>query len=173
MMDIYSLLCRFSELGITIGSCESLTGGLFGAKVCSIPGASNVYHGGLITYTAETKNRLAGVPMELIERCGVVSSEVAGAMASGGRNRLGVDLCLSCTGNAGPTAQEGGQPVGCVFVGAAYGGQVWVIPLQFHGTRDEIREQTVEAMLQLAASLFPISKKIEDSNVTFDENATI
>lgn len=154
-MEAYDLLCRLSELGITLGSCESLTGGLFGATICSIPGASNVYKGGLITYTPETKNALAGVSFSTIEENGVVSAQVAAEMASGARGKLGVDLCLSCTGNAGPTAQEGGEPVGSVYIAASYGGQVWTAPLSLSGSRDQIRKTTVQAMINLAASLFP------------------
>ena len=114
-----------------------------------------VYVGGLITYDPKLKVSLANVSEESIEKEGVVSAKVAVEMAEGGRKALGCDVCVSCTGNAGPDVQKGGQPVGTVFLGLAYQGNVWTVPLHLSGTRNEIRKATVEAMIALAASLFP------------------
>ena len=96
---------------------------------------------------------------ETIEKHGVVSAQVALEMAEGGRKALGVDVCLSCTGNAGPTAQEGDLPVGTVYLGLAYRGNVWNIPLSLKGDRAAIREETVAAMIAFAGSLFPEESK--------------
>ena len=114
-----------------------------------------VYVGGLITYDPKLKVSLANVSEESIEKEGVVSAKVAVEMAEGGRKALGCDVCVSCTGNAGPDVQKGRQPVGTVFLGLAYQGNVWTVPLHLSGTRNEIRKATVEAMIALAASLFP------------------
>ena len=155
MIDARELLQRLADRNLKLGSVESLTAGLFGPTVCEVPGASMAYVGGLITYDPKLKVSLANVSEESIEKEGVVSAKVAVEMAEGGRKALGCDVCVSCTGNAGPDVQKGGQPVGTVFLGLAYQGNVWTVPLHLSGTRNEIRKATVEAMIALAASLFP------------------
>src|SRR5574344_1623344 len=107
-----TLLERFAEKGWSLGSVESLTGGLFSASICSIPGASRVYKGSIISYANEVKENLAHVKSETIEKYGVVSKEVAEEMALGGLEALNVSVCVSFTGNAGPTAEPGEAPVG-------------------------------------------------------------
>ena len=151
MIDARELLQRLADRNLKLGSVECL----FGSTVCEVPGASMVYVGGLITYDPKLKVSLANVSEESIEKEGVVSAKVAVEMAEGGRKALGCDVCVSCTGNAGPDVQKGGQPVGTVFLGLAYQGNVWTVPLHLSGTRNEIRKATVEAMIALAASLFP------------------
>ena len=137
--------------GLTVGTCESLTGGMICAALVDVPGASRVVRGGLITYQTDTKTLLAGVDAALIERCGVVSGEVARAMAKGARARLGVDIAVSATGMASP-GEENDPPAGTVYVGAASEKGVRAIPLQLEGTRQEIRQQTVEqAILAIIA----------------------
>ena len=155
MIDARELLQRLADRNLKLGSVESLTAGLFGSTVCEVPGASMVYVGGLITYDPKLKVSLANVSEESIEKEGVISAKVAVEMAEGGRKALGCDVCVSCTGNAGPDVQKGGQPVGTVFLGLAYQGNVWTVPLHLSGTRYAIRKATVEAMIALAASLFP------------------
>ena len=147
-----------AEKGLTLGSAESLTGGLFGATFCEIPGASTVYKGGIIAYTPEVKTALLGVPAEMIESKGVVSAAVAASMARGGAKTLGVDICVSCTGNAGPDVQEGGEPVGKVFLGVYYNNSTWTIPVKYLGSRNEIRKGAVETMFAFIASLFEENK---------------
>ena len=141
------------DKGLTLGSAESLTGGLFGAEVCKIPGASSVYKGGIIAYTPAIKNALLGVSLDLIQDKGIVSHEVAYAMAEGGLKALEVDMCVSCTGNAGPTAQEGEEPVGSVYIGVTYQGQTKTMHLELSGDRNQIRMQTVEKMFSLISSV--------------------
>ena len=140
---------------LTLGSVESLTAGLFGATFCNVPGSSAVYRGGLITYSPALKTSLAHVEEETIENYGVVSAPVAKQMAIGGRDALGVDICISCTGNAGPTAEKGSAPVGRVYLGLCYLNSVWTIPLDFTGDRNEIRKKTVASMISFVQSLFP------------------
>lgn len=159
MISARELLQRMANRNLTLGCVESLTGGMFGSKICEIPGASHVFKGGIIAYDPKIKTSLAGVKKETIEKHGVVSAQVALEMAEGGRKALGVDVCLSCTGNAGPTAQEGDLPVGTVYLGLAYRGNVWNIPLSLKGDRAAIREETVAAMIAFAGSLFPEESK--------------
>ena len=159
--NAYDMLQALASKGLTLGCVESLTGGMFAARVCSVPGASNVFKGGLVTYSAELKTKLAFVKPELIKQYGVVSEEVALAMASGGAKALDVDIVVSCTGNAGPTAQEGEAPVGRVCLGLYYNGYAWSLPLQLTGERDQIREYVVESMINLVNSLFTEHKNIQ------------
>ncbi|MDY2913148.1 MAG: CinA family protein [Candidatus Enteromonas sp.] len=155
MTRMENLLATLSSKGLTLGSAESLTGGLFGASVCAIPGASAVYKGGVISYSPEVKEKILRVSPDAIADYGVVSAEVAKQMAVGGKDALQVDVCVSCTGNAGPTAEPGKAPVGRVYLGVCYSGSVWTIPLDFTGDRNTIRKKTVDAMVCFVASLFP------------------
>jgi len=141
------LLNLLKKKGLTLGSVESLTGGLFGSSLCSVPGASEVYLGGLITYDSKEKVALAKVDPKTIERYSVVSAEVAEQMARGGLEALGVDVCVAATGNAGPTVCPGGASVGTVFLAIARQGRVETIPLHLHGERNEIRAEVVEMMI--------------------------
>ena len=133
--------------GLTVGTCESLTGGMICSTLVDVPGASKVVRGGLITYQTDTKTLLADVDAALIEAHGVVSGEVARAMAEGTRARLGVDIAVSATGMASP-GDENDPPAGTVFVGVASEKGVRAIALQLTGNRQEIRQQTVEQAIQ-------------------------
>lgn len=133
--------------GLTVGTCESLTGGMICSTLVDVPGASKVVRGGLITYQTDTKTLLADVDAALIADKGVVSGEVARAMAEGTRARLGVDIAVSATGMASP-GDENDPPAGTVFVGLASEKGVRAIALQLTGNRQEIRQQTVEQAIQ-------------------------
>ena len=102
------VLESFVKKGWSLGSVESLTGGLFSSTICSIPGASRVYKGSIISYANEVKENLAHVKDETIRTYGVVSKEVAEEMALGGLEALNVNVAVSFTGNAGPTASGEG-----------------------------------------------------------------
>jgi PncC family amidohydrolase len=141
------LLAELTKQGLTLGSVESLTAGLFGARFCEVPGASKAYLGGLITYDPKEKIALAHVPAKTIAQYGVVSTEVAKAMAEGGSRALQVDLCVAVTGNAGPTTCPGYAKVGDVDIGIAFKNRTYTFPCHFEGTRNEIREQAVEVMM--------------------------
>ena len=138
----------FRELGYTLGSVESFTGGLFAREITAVPGASHFYKGGLVTYATEEKNRLVGITYQEIDTFGVVSKEVATMMAVNGRKVLNVDYCVSFTGNAGPDAMEG-KPVGEVYIAIASQESTKVFGLQLSGTREEIQRKGVEQALNL------------------------
>lgn len=133
--------------GLTVCTCESLTGGLICATLVDVPGASAVVRGGLITYQTDTKPLLAGVDAALIEAKGVVSAEVAAAMAEGARNRLHADIAVSATGMASP-GEPHEPPAGTVFVGVASDRGVRTIPLKLKGERQEVRQATVKAAIE-------------------------
>ena len=135
--------------GRRLATAESLTGGGIGAALTAVSGASAVYAGGIISYTNEIKHRLLGVPMELLEELGAVSQPVAQAMAEGARMALEADAAVSVTGLAGPGGDEFGNPVGTVFIGYSDRRDAFARRYQFTGSREEIREQTIEAALEL------------------------
>ena len=135
------------ERGMTVAACESLTGGLICATLVDVPGASAVVRGGFVTYQTDTKTLLADVPAALIAEKGVVSADVARAMAEGTLRKLGTDIAVSATGMASPGGPEE-PPAGTVYVSLATATGVKAIPLQLSGTRLEIRQQTVHAALE-------------------------
>ncbi|MCQ2741821.1 MAG: CinA family protein [Bacilli bacterium] len=148
MTSFEELLKTMEAKGLSLGSVESLTGGLFAATVCSIPGASHVFMGSLVTYDPREKIALANVKKESIDELGVVSEQVAREMARGGKNKLNVDVCVSCTGNAGPTTCPGYGEVGDVYVAISSPKDETCIKLSLKGSRNEIREKVVEQMAE-------------------------
>lgn len=140
----------YKEKGLTLGSVESMTGGLFSAKFTEIPGVSAVFKGGIITYSVEEKINIVGVKKETIEKFGVVSEEVAKEMAELGRKLLNVDVCVSVTGNAGPTCEPGGKPVGCYYVGVSTKNGTSVKGYLKAQKRNKVRNSAVLAMRDLA-----------------------
>ena len=141
-----SVIAALKERGLTVAACESLTGGLICATLVDVPGASAVVRGGFVTYQTDTKTLLADVPAALIAEKGVVSAEVARAMAEGARHKLGTDIAVSATGMASPGSPDE-PPAGTVYVGLATATGVKALPLQLTGDRQEIRRQTVHTAL--------------------------
>ena len=141
--------------GKTLVTAESLTGGGIGAAITGVSGASAVYKGGVISYTNQVKNRVLGVPEEILERYGAVSAWTAGCMASGVRKLLEADVAVSVTGLAGPGGDEYGNPVGTVFIGYEDAAHAQVRRFCFTGTREDVRRQTVEAALKLILEYNP------------------
>lgn len=143
------VITTLAAAGKTLASAESLTGGGIGAALTAVPGASNVYRGGVISYVNAVKAGVLGVPEEILARCGAVSGQTAGYMASGVRRLLGADVAVSVTGLAGPGGDEFGNPVGTVFIGYESAAASAVRKFRFAGGREEIRRQTIEAALAL------------------------
>ena len=135
--------------GKTLCTAESCTGGMIGAALTAVSGASNVYKGGIVSYTNEVKQRLLGVDADLLEREGAVSAPVAKAMAVGARAALDADIAVSVTGLAGPGGDEFGNPGGTVFIGYADAKTEEVRHFVFAGDREAVRTQTVEEALKL------------------------
>lgn len=137
------------DRSLTLATCESLTAGLVAATLASVPGASAVLRGGLVTYSTDLKRSLAGVDASLLSARGAVDPEVARQMARGARAVCESAVGVACTGVAGPDAQDG-RPVGCVYVAVATGDdRVVVRELSLSGDREEIRRGTVDACLSL------------------------
>jgi nicotinamide-nucleotide amidase len=132
----------------TVAVAESLTGGLLGATLSEMPGASATYRGALVTYATDTKASLAGVSQTLLDDAGPVAADVAAAMAEGARDRLEATYGLGLTGVAGPQEQDG-QPVGTVHVGFAGPDGTAVRSARLPGDRPRIRRRAVVAALDL------------------------
>jgi nicotinamide-nucleotide amidase len=114
-------LCRMRKL--TIATAESCTGGLVAATLTEIPGSSDVFDRGFVTYSNDAKQAMLGVPVSALATFGAVSRETAESMASGALARAGVDLAISITGIAGPGGALPGKPVGLVhFAATSRGG---------------------------------------------------
>ena len=140
------LVNKLKEKNLTIGSVESMTGGLFASTITSVPGASKVFKGSIVSYSPLIKENVVGVNKETIDRYGVVSKEVAYEMVDKGQKLLDVDICVAVTGNAGPTAEPGEEGVGCVYYGIAFKKKIFITKKVFSGSRDEIREKTLLAL---------------------------
>jgi nicotinamide-nucleotide amidase len=140
--------------GETVATAESLTAGLVGAALTEISGSSATYRGGLIVYATELKASLAGVPVALLAERGPVDPDVAAAMASGARDRLGADWGVALTGVAGPDRQDD-KPVGLVYLAvAAPGAPAGVTELSLPGDRAAIRlAARDQALSQLLAAV--------------------
>jgi nicotinamide-nucleotide amidase len=147
--QIVGLLTRRRQ---TVAVAESLTGGLLGAAITTVPGASSVFRGGVIAYATDVKAALLGVSAALLAERGAVDPDVAGAMAAGVRERLGAAIGAATTGVAGPDAADG-KPPGTVHIAVSTAGGTVVQTLALSGGRDEIRRDTVERSLRLMWSV--------------------
>ena len=114
-----ALIKKLLESKMTVTTAESCTGGLIAKRLTDIAGSSGAVVGGFVTYQTPTKTQLIGVPAELIEKHGVVSAEVASAMAKGARAALGADIAIATTGYAGPGGGDEQNPVGTVYIAVA------------------------------------------------------
>lgn len=149
MTELASLIDKLAELGLQVATAESCTGGLLAAALTSVPGASDVFACGVVSYSNESKIRLLGVEAATLASHGAVSGETALAMARGMRERGGADLAISITGIAGPGGGSAEKPVGLVYIGLADGSAARAKENRFAGSREEIRRQAAEAALAI------------------------
>ncbi len=133
----------------TLVTAESCTGGIIGARITSVSGASAWYSGGVVSYDNAVKQRALGVPMEILTAHGAVSAECAAAMAEGVRGRLGATWGLSVTGIAGPGGGTPQKPVGLVYVGIAGPSGTETRELRLHGDRERVRQRAATLALHL------------------------
>ena len=141
------VLARCRELGVRLATAESCTGGLVGARLTDVAGASEAYAGGVVAYSDDLKTRLLGVPAETLERHGAVSAETARAMANGARAALGADVAVAVTGVAGPGGGTPEKPVGLVFVHAAAPEGEEARELRIPGDREAVRARATAISL--------------------------
>lgn len=140
------LIALLKEKKWTIGSCESLTAGLFCATLAQVSGASTVLKGGIVSYQTNIKEQVVKVDKEILSTYGVISCACAKEMAQKTRGLLDCDVCVSFSGNAGPSVMEN-KPAGYVCCAIAIHEQVHTYEFQLHGERNEIRHQIVQEMI--------------------------
>jgi nicotinamide-nucleotide amidase len=132
---------------LTLGTVESATGGLIASLITDVPGSSDYFHGAIVTYSNELKIALIGVREDTLASEGAVSALVAEQMAAGGRAALGVDICLSDTGIAGPQGATPGKPLGLFYLGICHPEGTFHRKYIFSGSRLERKTQAAQAAL--------------------------
>ncbi|MBR5506587.1 MAG: CinA family protein [Clostridia bacterium] len=144
---LYELL---KEKNIMISTAESCTGGLIGKTLTDIPGISAHYGYGFITYSNEAKQNLLGVKRETLELFGAVSSDTVKEMVTGALLKSGADVAVSVSGIAGPGGGSAEKPVGLVYIGVkSKENDAKSHRFIFDGTREEVRQKTVEKAIEL------------------------
>jgi nicotinamide-nucleotide amidase len=138
---------RCRALGLTLATAESCTGGLVGAHLTDVAGASDVYAGGVIAYSNEVKEHRLGVPAAVLDRYGAVSAEAAEAMAEGVRAELGADAAVAVTGIAGPGGGTPEKPVGLVYISVVAPDRAETERFLFSGDRETVRARATAQSL--------------------------
>ena len=149
--ELVLALCRARAL--TLATAESCTGGMVAARLTNVPGASDVFRGGVVAYADDVKERELGVPEHVLRAHGAVSAETAAAMASGARERLGAEVAVAVTGVAGPGGGSADKPVGLVHLHAVTPEGERGVEFHYSADRDSIRRRGTVAALHLVRRL--------------------
>lgn len=144
------LVNKLTKKQYTISVAESCTGGLLSGAIVNVSGASEVFHCSFVTYANKAKEKMVQVNHETLVKYGAVSPETAREMALGCARRAEADIGLSTTGIAGPGGGTPDKPAGLVYIGCALHGQAVAERHMFTGDRLEVRQQAVQAALDLA-----------------------
>jgi PncC family amidohydrolase len=140
---------RLRAKALTIATAESSTGGMIMARLTEISGSSAYVIGGVVAYADVIKQRVLGVPEQMLIDYGAVSEPVARQMAEGVRALFGTDTALSVTGIAGPTGATATKPVGLHYVGLSTVDGTWVRRFVWSGSRSENRHAAANAAFTL------------------------
>ncbi len=144
-----TIIALLKEQKMTLTTVESCTGGLLSARLTDVPGASEVFKQGFITYSNRAKRKFVGVKKLTLKKHTAVSEQTAWEMARGGVVVTDSDVCISVTGYAGPDGGEDGSPVGLVYIGCNVKNQISVEEFHFEGDRKAVREQAVMSALTM------------------------
>lgn len=145
-----SIIQLLREKGLTLTTAESCTGGLLAARLTNVPGVSEVFKQGLVTYSNRAKRKLLDVKKNTLKMFGAVSEKTAKEMAKNGAFVTGSDICVSITGLAGPDGGTEEKPVGLVYIACSFNNTIEVKEFHFKGHRQKIRElATVNALTLL------------------------
>ncbi len=145
-MTVVRLLKKYE---LTVTTAESCTGGLVAGRLVNVPGASEVFREGFVTYSNKAKRKLLDVNKATLKKFGAVSKETAKEMATGGVFATDADVCIAVTGLAGPEGGTEEKPVGLVYMACYAKGKVTVEKHQLKGDRNKVREQSVVKALDL------------------------
>ncbi|WP_125713749.1 nicotinamide-nucleotide amidohydrolase family protein [Companilactobacillus kedongensis] len=150
----HNVVTKLKEKHLSITAAESLTSGMFQSTLTQVPGASQVFSGGFVTYSDDVKSQFLGIDPKLIEKYTVVSGPVAEAMARFSAKVVKSDIGVGLTGVAGPDALEG-NPVGTVFIGAfnQSSNKLEVKEFHFSGDRNSIRLKSTLAAFALVEEI--------------------
>lgn len=140
---------QLKRMDLTLTAAESCTGGLLMGRLVNVPGASDVFQQGFVTYSNKAKHKLLGVKKSTLEQFGAVSEETACEMAFGALDVTGADVAVAVTGIAGPDGGTETKPVGLVYIACAMAGEVTVERWITNGNRSKVREQSVVRALDL------------------------
>lgn len=146
-----TLIAKLREKNLTVSFAESCTGGFLAKRITDIPGSSDVFPGGVVSYSNELKMKFLGVSSDTLDAFGAVSMQTAREMALGICKQTGSDIGVGITGIAGPGGGSPEKPVGLVFVGICVPGKVRVFKLSLgkYKTRSRIRFEVTEKVLNL------------------------
>ena len=151
--NITALALKLKELAlarrVTVGTAESCTGGLIAGAITAVPGSSEYFLGGVVSYANAVKTKLLGVPKEILNTVGAVSGECARFMAQGAAKALGADWAVSVTGVAGPDGGSAEKPGGTVWFGLCGPRGVEAHVRRFAGGRAAVRAQTAAHALSM------------------------
>lgn len=136
------------ERELTLTTAESVTGGMLAARLTNVPGASEVFKQGFVTYCNRAKRKLLDVKKSTLKDYGAVSEKTAKEMAKNGAFATGSDVCISLTGIAGPATEED-KPVGLVYMACSYNNRITVKEFHMNGERAKIRENAVVKALTM------------------------
>jgi PncC family amidohydrolase len=156
----YSVFCLLKKYQCTLTTAESATGGMIAATLVNVPGISEFFQEGYVTYSNAAKVKMIHVAEETIDTYGVVSSETACEMAEAAARTAGTDAALSVTGVAGPDGGTEACPVGTVYIGCYLYGNTVTEHHVFTGDRQEIRKKATETALTLLFRLLEERGKI-------------
>lgn len=134
---------------LTVTCAESCTGGMLSARIINVPGVSECYKAGFVTYSNKSKRKLLGVKKATLDKFGAVSEQTACEMAKGAAHAAKADVAVAITGIAGPDGGTDEKPVGLVYIACYVKGNVRVEKFQFKGNRFKVRESSVSAALGL------------------------
>ena len=138
----------FLRRGMTLSTAESCTGGLLAAEITRIPGVSDVFLGGVVSYSNDAKRDVLKVPEDVLNEKGVVSEEVAKLMAEGVRRLFGADVGVGISGIAGPSGGSPAKPVGLVYCHIQGPDRGETLRFNFFGSRQEIQTKAAQATLE-------------------------
>ncbi len=155
---------QLSHRNLTIATAESCTAGMLAARLADIAGSSSYLLGGLVVYSNEAKQQLAGVRRQLLDEVGAVSSEVAEALAQGARQRLHADIGVGITGIAGPGGATAGKPVGLVYLCVAGEARTVTRRVILPGSRAAIRSRATVLALHLIRELLERLEGLDEAS---------
>lgn len=138
--------------GLTVTCAESCTGGLLSARLINVPGVSDMYKSGVVTYSNKAKRKVLNVKKSTLQKYGAVSEQTAEEMAKGAALLAKADVSVAVTGIAGPDGGTEEKPVGLVYIACSVKGNITVKKYNFSGNRSIVREATVSAALSLMRS---------------------